>query len=192
MSEPQANPEHDPKNPAQAAANLGMIPEPSKEFLDAFKEGSSGMIVECDFCGRVYFATQDGGDYEDGELENLRENAKKEPDKYIEVDCFTTRILIDGHYYALGCKCNKVRRYEDWIWANRRSIVAYLKARTEKRLQAAIEDSRAIRAHVKIAEGAEGAEAMEREILRKLLEKYPDENGVYRLHGSPGGQGEFD
>jgi hypothetical protein len=191
VSEPQANPEHDPKNPAQAAANLGMIPEPSEEFLEAFREGSSGMVVDCEFCGRVYFATQDSGDYEEGELENLRAQAEKDPDKYIEVDCFTTRILIDGKGYAYGCKCNKLRRYEDWIWSNRRGIVAYLKARTEKRLKAAAEDSEAVQAHLKIAEGADGAETMEREILRNLLNKYPDENGVYSLHDHSSGKDEF-
>lgn len=175
------NPEHDPTDPIQAAGNLGMIPEPSEDFLQAFSEGSSGMVVTCEFCGRTYFATDDCGDYDEGELEGLRESATKEPDKYIEVGYFTTRVWVDGKTYADGCKCHKVRRHEDWIWANRRSIVAYLKARTEKRLKAAEEDAQAVQMHLKIAEEAREAEVMEREILRKLLNKYPDENGVYSL-----------
>jgi hypothetical protein len=191
MSEPQVNPEHDPKNPVQAAANLGMIPEPSEEFLDAFREVSSGMIVECDFCGRVYFATQDSGDYGEGELENLRAQAEKEPDKYIEVDYFTTRIIVDGKGYADGCKCHKIRRYEDWIWANRGSIMKYLRARIEKRFKEAEEEIKAMRVHMAIIKGAEGAEESEREILRKLLNKYPDENGVYSLHDHSSGKDEF-
>jgi hypothetical protein len=170
-----------PEESVKTASDMGMIPEPSEEFLEAFSEGSSGVIVECDFCGRVYFATDDFGDFEEGELEELREKAKKEPDKYIEVDYFTSRVAVAGKTYAWKCKCNMVRRYEDWIWSNRRQIVRFLKAKTERRFKAAEDDYKAVQTHLKLAEGAEGAEDMEREILRKLLNKYPDENGVYSL-----------
>lgn len=178
MTGPDVNPEHDPKNPAQAAANLGLIPEPSEEFLTAFREGTSGVVVRCDFCGRTYFATGDGGDFEKGELEDLRAKAEKEPDKYIEVDYFTERVLVDRMYYAMGCKCNKVRRYEDWIWSNRRSILAYIKARMEKRLKAAVEDMEIAKGTLTAAKLSEDGEEDERLLLRKLLGKYPDESEV--------------
>ncbi len=158
-----------------------ILPEPSEDFLDAFSGGSAGMIVDCDFCGRVYFSTNDNGDYEEGELEDLRAKAEKDPDGYIEVDYFTSRVEVDGKTYAYGCKCNKVRRYEDWIWHNREAIVKFLKAKTEKRFKAAELDFRAVQMHLTVVDGAEGMEQMERETLRKLLEKYPDENGVYSL-----------
>jgi hypothetical protein len=173
-------------DPVIVASKMGMLPEPSKEFLEAFREGSAGMVVECDFCGRVYFATDDGGDFEEGELEDLRARAEKEPDKCIEVSGFATRIIVNGKYYAEGCKCNLIRPYEDFIWLHRRGILAYIKARSEKRLKAAKEDAEATEATMTAAVMADETATEERLLLRKLLNKYPDENGVYSIGESVG------
>jgi len=166
-------------DPIDTASKMEMIPDPSEEFLDAFSGGSAGIIVECDFCGRVYFSTSDHGDYEEGELESLRANAEKEPDGCIEVDYFTSRVEVDGKTYAYGCKCNKVRRYEDFIWLHRREILAYIKARMEKRLKAAKEDMEIARGALTAAKLSEDEAEGERELLRKLLKKYPDESRVH-------------
>jgi len=166
-----------PDDPVLVASRMGMLQEPSEEFLDAFREGSSGMVVDCEFCGRVYFATRDCGDYDEGELEDLRARAAKEPDKYIEVDYFTTRVSVDGKGYADGCRCNMVRRYEDWIWANRRGILAYLQSRTERRLKEATEEADSMRAVMAVVKGSETEEEAERKVLRDLLRKYPREGG---------------
>ncbi len=111
---------------------------PSEEFTEAFAEGSGGLIVECDFCGRVYFGT--GGDYEKGERERYEELAKKEPDKYIAVEDFTSRIGVDGKTYAYGCECNFIRNHEDWVWAHRYQIGEYLRKRAWKKANKASED----------------------------------------------------
>ena len=170
-----------PTDPVEVASKMGILPEPSEDFLEAFREGTSGMVVQCDFCGRTYFATDDSGDYEEGELEDLRARAEKEPDKYVEVGYFTERISVEGKIYALGCKCHLVRRHEDWIWRHRRGILSYIKAKSERRLKAAKEDADATEAALTAALLAEETAREERFLLRRLLKKYPDENGVYGL-----------
>jgi len=171
----------DPTDPVEVATKIAPFPEPSDEFMEAFSGGSAGMVVECDFCGRVYFATQDHGDFEKGELEHYREMAEKEPNKYIEVAYFTSRIEVDGKCYAHGCECNKIRRYEDWIWHNRRQIVTYLKAVADEKYQRAKQDHEAVEATVTSMKLMGMPEFEERRLLRELLNKYPDENGVYSL-----------
>lgn len=173
----------DPTDPVEVATKIAPLPEPSDEFMEAFSGMSAGMVVECDFCGRTYFATDDHGDFEEGELEDYRERAKKEPDKWIEVSYFTSRIEVDGQCYARGCECNKVRRYEDWIWANRKQIATYLKAVANEKYRKAKEDSEEIDAAVTSMKLMGMPEFEERRMLRELLNKYPDENGVYSLSG---------
>lgn len=169
----------DATDPVEVAAKIAPLKEPSEEFLEAFSDGVASMVTECEFCGRVYFATRDHGDYEKGEMEHYREMAEKEPDKYIEVDYFTSRIGVDGRCYAWGCKCNKVRMHEEWVWANRRKILAYLTAMFKERLEKAKEDSEALDGAKTAIKLLEDAQQGERRLLRDLLNKYPDENGIY-------------
>jgi len=169
----------DATDPVEVASKIAPLKEPSEEFLEAFSDHVSSVVVECDFCGRVYFATQDHGDFEEGELAELRANAEKEPDKYIEVDYFTSRIGVDGRCYAWGCKCNKVRMHEEWVWANRRKILDYLTAMFGKRLKQAQEESEVLDGALVASKLLDDVRHGERQILRDLLNKYPDENGVY-------------
>jgi hypothetical protein len=110
---------------------------PSDEFMEAVVDGGS-IVTECELCGRVHFATYDGGgDFEEGELEDLRKQADKEPDRYLEEGRYSSISFgyIDGKQAVWGCPCNLAKKYEDWIWGHRRTIIAYLKKRiiNEKR-----------------------------------------------------------
>ena len=106
---------------------------PSKEFVDAIRHAGS-LVITCEFCDRTYFCTWGNGDYEEGELEELREQAKKEPDKYIEVtdDDAASWGYIDGRQFVVGCPCNSARKYEDWILSHRYGIAAYFKNRAQR------------------------------------------------------------
>jgi len=44
---------------------------------------------------------------------------------------------LEGKRVVWGCECNKARRYEDWIWANRDMIMEYLRARIEEMVKGA-------------------------------------------------------
>lgn len=106
---------------------------PSDEFMDAFASAGS-LVTECDWCERIHFCTGGLGDYEEGELEELRANAGKNSDKYIEHgDCDSiSHGYLAGRRYVYSCPCNAVRGYEDFIWNERRRIMDYLRIRFVK------------------------------------------------------------
>ena len=114
-------------------------PEPSREFCAAVRDSGSCCQTECELCGRVYFCTGSGhGDYNEGELEGLKQKAAAEPDKYIafEWDVIETGY-IDGRRVVVDCECHKLRRFEDWIWGHRNIIIDYLTARARNGYEAA-------------------------------------------------------
>ena len=107
---------------------------PSEEFLQAVQHAGS-LVISCEFCDRTYFATWCENDYDDEEeLEELREQAKKEPDKYIEWGDVSSISwgTVDGKQYVLDCPCNGARKYEDWILRHRWIIAEYFKSRATK------------------------------------------------------------
>ena len=100
---------------------------PSEMFYDAFSSGGSGIRREC-ACGRVTFNYMEQGCYEEGELEQLEANAKKNPDKYIGVDYSVPTFVLAGQEWVVGCPCNKGANIEAFIRSHARQIAAYLNA----------------------------------------------------------------
>lgn len=97
----------------------------------AFSIGGSCCSAHCEACGRVYFVTSPGhGDYEEGELEELRENSEKYPGIYIEVWDFSyvsTMILPhNGKTVVIGCVCDPTEQLSDFIEDNARQLTEYL------------------------------------------------------------------
>jgi hypothetical protein len=107
--------------------------EASDEFMRAVCGHGALCSVECEHCERVHFVGTGYGDYEDGELEDLRTNAQKTPGKYIEHNDYDSIDwgYIDGKQVVWGCPCNSARRYEQWIWGHRYAIAKYLRLRAE-------------------------------------------------------------
>jgi hypothetical protein len=105
----------------------------SDEFMQAICGHGALCSILCEHCGRVHFVGNGYGDYEDGELEDLRANALKEPGKYIEHNDYDSIDwgYINGKQIVWGCPCNSARRFESWIWSHRYAIAKYLKLRAE-------------------------------------------------------------
>ena len=57
-----------------------MMKKLSDEFIMAVCHSGS-MVITCGFCDKTIFCTYDEGNYDEGELEELRKNAKKNPRK---------------------------------------------------------------------------------------------------------------
>lgn len=114
----------------------GALEAPSSEFERAFSSSGS-IVVICEFCGRTHFCNrEDAGDFEPGEIERLREENRKNPDKVMGWDCTSiSRIEIDGKEAAECCPCRRIRRYEDWIWRYRAQIAEYLSGRAAVELE---------------------------------------------------------
>lgn len=117
------------------------LQEPSEEFKRAIVHASSA-VIECTFCGRVYFSKSELGAYEEGQLEELIEQSKKEPNKYIECEDWIEWGNLAGHQCVVDCKCNQARKYEDVFWAERHIISDYFKARAKKQQEHAERDSK--------------------------------------------------
>jgi len=101
---------------------------PSHHFRSAVFTGS-GLRVTCSICRRCFFCSW--GDYSPGELEELRDLAAREPERYFEVEDFTQCGDVDGKQIPLFCPCNGLRRYEDFIWDHREMIAQYLADRAK-------------------------------------------------------------
>lgn len=104
--------------------------QPSEAFEEAVSTGG-GIVATCEHCKRVHFEDDErAGDFEEGELERLRAEAKADPDKTIANGGVRTGE-IDGCTVVIGCPCNALRKYEDWIWNHRRLIATYLPKRAK-------------------------------------------------------------
>ena len=104
---------------------------PTELFEDIFHSGSSGCIRTCD-CGRTYFDEYDTTvDWAEGELEDLQEKAKDNPEKFIPGDFSIPTLSIAGREFVLGCLCNESQKYEDFINNHDRQIAKYLNKKAE-------------------------------------------------------------
>ncbi len=110
-----------------------MPKQPSQLFEDLVRHSGS-QSIECELCGRVYFSPTEG-DWDEAELKELEEQARKEPDKYIKTDDYTPWGTIDGKQAVIGCKCGKLADYEKLFWDHRRIIIGYLTQRSEAELK---------------------------------------------------------
>ncbi len=110
----------------------------SEEFWRSFISAGS-LVIDCEYCGKTYFATWKENIYEEGELEELRAKAEENPEKYHEwsdADTISWGIL-NGKQVVYECCNDEVAKYEQFIWNHRYSIASYLKVRTDKMVEKA-------------------------------------------------------
>jgi hypothetical protein len=111
----------------------------SDDFMDAVRRGG-GIVRECEACGRTCFEDDEhAGDWENGELERLRDNALKEPDRYVAMSRVESGYL-GGKEVVVNCPCNFLKKYEDFIWGHRHIIATYIAKRAKEKAEAALED----------------------------------------------------
>lgn len=104
-------------------------------FQKVFGIHCSGCRREC-ACGRIHFDISDNGwDWDDGELENLRVGAKEKPDQYFKQSGAVQTMLIDGMEFVMDCPCGYALKVETFIRQNAERIKDYL-AQWSKTLKA--------------------------------------------------------
>lgn len=120
------------------------FPKPSEEFWDAITNTGTN-YAECGFCHRIHFIVSEKGfDWKEGELEELLEKSKKNPEKYIpdyEHDSISLGDL-DGRQAVYNCPCNSVSRYEQFISEHKHIISEYFSLKAEKQKQIVEENSK--------------------------------------------------
>ena len=121
MSKPKSKPAPLPVYSQTAASDT---------FAYAFVTGG-GCVCEC-VCGRVHYDWVNFYDWEDGELEGLKEKSAAHPDDYIGHDYTVETSDLDGRFYVVGCPCNGLYQYERFILNYSSRISKFLSARAKE------------------------------------------------------------
>jgi len=103
----------------------------SSIFEDVFNSNTGGICRDC-ACGKTYFNGDDASDFDEGELEALREKAKAQPDKYIEQQHTVSTMEIDNVEIVYGCTCDTARKYEKFIIQHGAQLATYLNMRAKE------------------------------------------------------------
>jgi len=105
---------------------------PSDEFMEAVVHFSTESSIECELCERVHFVDREVNSYEEGELEELREQQSKEPDRYLSSGDDISWGYLDRKQVVEDCPCNRASMYEAMIVNNMSIISDYLSKRAER------------------------------------------------------------
>lgn len=109
----------------EPSGNMDNHQQCSELFKSVFFSHCSGIRRQC-ACGITYFNGCDKDYFDEGEFEDLKEKAKKEPSKYIERDHDIGTLEIGGFEIVLGCTCNIASKYEKFILFNAEKIAEFL------------------------------------------------------------------
>jgi hypothetical protein len=91
-----------------------------------------GSIVSTCACGRVLFAnSEDAGDWEDGELEGLRQKWEEKPDAVIGMNDSDT-VSVSRLGLIWGCPCGESIKHENYLIDNQTSILNYYRLRAQQ------------------------------------------------------------
>lgn len=116
-----------------------MTNEPSELFDEIFQSCLAGSLRTCS-CGRTTFNSTGGWDWEKGELEELHENAKTNPERYTDVD-YAVQVYDFGiGEIVIGCPCGRAVVIEQFLITEEDRIALYIR----KRHQAIIKRSQSI------------------------------------------------
>lgn len=112
---------------------------PSDMFVNALSGfGVGSAVIECGFCGREHLCPDSHYENDnDNWKENCEESYKENPDNVVlhyDTDSISAQE-INGTMFVIGCPCNGLYRYEQFIWEERDTIRNYLKARIEQEYQ---------------------------------------------------------
>ncbi len=93
-------------------------------FEDAFRDQTAGSYRECD-CGREFYNSNGGWDWEDGELEVLEKSNTS-----FDLDYSVGTLSFEGKEYCLDCGCwhKRALRIFGFVMSHNSQIVALFQA----------------------------------------------------------------
>ena len=114
-----------------------------EHLLDAICRTGTTCQCVCEWCGRTHFLDMEGyhGDYDPGEFEELLEQNKKDPDKYVRWE-YTDAISygnFEGKQLVWGCACNeeKIKPYVAHYWSHAKILSEFLRSKSQEEFKAA-------------------------------------------------------
>lgn len=115
---------------------------PSDMFVDSINYGVGSAYMQCGWCGREHYCPN--ADYEppyygidDDEMEWRRRFEEEFNDNskgvllHYDIDGILGKQL-NGINFVIGCPCNGLSRFEEFIWNERNTIRNYLRKRVEQ------------------------------------------------------------
>lgn len=88
--------------------------QPSKVFLELLVGGTTAHGL-CEFCDRDHFFDAPAFEWDDAEYENLIAEHSRDPEATVKHNTHVRIVRVEGKQAVVGCPCNGLRRYEDWI-----------------------------------------------------------------------------
>jgi len=109
------------------------VREHSKLFEEVFASDIAGAKREC-VCGRVIFNPDGGWDWDEGELEDLFVQAKRDPDMFIAVDYSVQTFDFGTGEIVIGCPCGRALVIEEFSIVESARIARYIRRYHEARI----------------------------------------------------------
>lgn len=115
---------------------------PSDMFVDSIHYGVGSAYMECGWCGREHFCPETSYDPPDFGTEDdsaewrkhCEESYRDNPGGVVlhyDIDGISGKEL-NGINFVVGCPCNGLTRFENFIWNNRATIRNYLRKRIDQ------------------------------------------------------------
>ena len=114
-----------------------------EHLLDAICRTGTTCQCVCEWCGRTHFVDPGyyTGDWEEGELEDLRKKHAENPNEYVRWDDRDAISwgLFCGKQTVYECPCNeeKLKQYVDHYWRHKEILTKFLKNRAIEELTVA-------------------------------------------------------
>lgn len=102
----------------------------SELFENIFRSHCGGIVRTCD-CGRTHYNEADASFFDEGELGDLIEKTKEQPDKYFATDYTITTMEIGHSEIVCGCVCAIAEKWEDFLIEQSQQIAQYLNSRAK-------------------------------------------------------------
>jgi hypothetical protein len=104
-------------------------PEKLQTFEDAFSTHSGSCYATC-ACGRIFYNSNGGWDWEEGELENLEKIQTA-----VDLDYAVESLSFEGKTYVKDCKCwhDRAAIIKKFVDGHAREIANYLTAEKKRK-----------------------------------------------------------
>ena len=101
-----------------------------QSFEKAFDPGRGSSVAACE-CGKVFYNSNGGWDWEDGELEKLHEDPTA-----VDLDWSVGYVCFEGSHYVSDCKCwtERAEKIMAFLDGHEISIANYLNLEKQRKI----------------------------------------------------------
>lgn len=110
-----------------------MTKPPKETFEEAFLDGTAGCRIRC-HCGQVFYDDVQPGDWQEGELEELRADPRA-----VSLPHSPSNLYFERTLYVVDCSCwhERARQICDFLDRHARQIATYLNLERRRKIDEA-------------------------------------------------------